>query len=1396
MSISCLLMGEDSLLIQCGQFLLDKGHHIKWVISPVKSIQYWCEDNNISWCASFDELFLTDDNRVDYLFSIVNSTILTQKQLDIARLGAINYHDSLLPSYAGVNATTWSLINGESTHGITWHELNVEIDAGSIIHQSRVPIFNEDTALTLNLRCFEAAINGFEQVIKAIETSTIQRQIQDIKQRSYYGVTHVVPDLGFINWNTARARDIERTNRALTFGHYNNNVGLLKLYLGHNAVVVREVKPVEDEGIARIGGQLLAIKPEGLLISTQCGSVLLNGFYTLYGVPLSMDELVRCANLRVNSMLPCFDGALIQHYHPLYKKCLKEEPFWLKQLLRAEEHTLFSKMATDSNSTYKQLGSVCSDSYAMKNVRYQLLVCVFIYLYRLNNYEPFTVFYNDDELNELGLCGGIFSSLLPLTFESDREITPQKLMQELTEQINEIKTHGTYLTDIFMRHPDLETKQIDFVITLGLSKKEQDVPPNSLIHFEINEQNELVIYHRLNKKHQGGGLSSILTNMPQHLENILQWMYQNSNQPIHNMCFLTTMERENLNDWGVGQNEELPSTSITQLFEHQVITHPERIAIYENNYEFSYHHLWEQSEKIASFINTLNVPQQTLIGIYIPRSHNMLALILGILKAGCVYVPLDLRYPLLKIEMIINESKLTHLMTIESQMPALMNQFGQSVHLYNAEELLARNENSLSLYQDLENPSVNNPLAYIMFTSGTTGTPKGVMVSQKNVINYCHWFTQSNGFTADSIIDFSSSLAFDLSVPCTLAPLLVGGALAICDEQQKINPKLYLQHLKRYAITHTELTPGYLELLLHYPEDIKQLGDLRYVLLGADVVHTEEVTQWLALCPTSTIVNEYGPTETTVSATSYCVTELNDLTEASVPIGRPAFNSTCYLLDKYFNLCPIGMMGELYIGGAQVTEGYLGKPELTEQKFIKMKFNEFEETLYKTGDLASWLPKGHLQFFGRNDHQVKIQGYRIELPAIESILMKHEAIFQAVVVIREERHKEKYLRAYIVSEDKNINTHQIKEFLALYLPAYMHPKEFCVVSSIPLKENEKIDFDTLERQASILLAYNPELSNQALNDTQRICLDIWQKAFLSQVIHLEDNFFELGGDSLLALQIISALKSHFKLPIPLSVLFECPDIISLAHQLDILVAEGRSTHAHASSSVIKLSSGPHKTPLFLVHPVGGSVFWYQQLAQRLDGKYTIYGIEDQSVNGHSRRFASISEMAQFYLEEIDKVYQGEEYCLGGASFGATVAVEMVNQLMRSNKSVTFLGLFDGWAKYPDSLIKSNTMGLLSKSEEIGQQTSEHLQELEEYRKKLLLAFELPTIRSDITLFKAKDLWDAFVLADDPFNGWEPFVEHEITVHSIPGTHETMFFESNVDHLANLVELEAFSKRKR
>uniref|UniRef100_UPI00037F7ED1 AMP-binding protein n=1 Tax=Legionella tunisiensis TaxID=1034944 RepID=UPI00037F7ED1 len=224
--------------------------------------------------------------------------------------------------------------------------------------------------------------------------------------------------------------------------------------------------------------------------------------------------------------------------------------------------------------------------------------------------------------------------------------------------------------------------------------------------------------------------------------------------------------------------------------------------------------------------------------------------------------------------------------------------------------------------------------AYVMFTSGTTGRPKGVVVTHKNVINYCKWFTETTHFDEKCTIDFSSSIAFDLSVPCTLAPLLVGGSIAIATDAQKTNPQHYLTHLKKHQITHTELTPGYLEMLLNYPEEVIDLVHLRYLLLGADVVLSTDVKRWLSLCPHHQVINEYGPTETTVSVTSYFVNKDELDNETSVPIGRPAFNSTGYVLDRYKNLCPFGVKGELYIGGAQVTKGYLDRPDLTQEKFI------------------------------------------------------------------------------------------------------------------------------------------------------------------------------------------------------------------------------------------------------------------------------------------------------------------------------------------------------------------------------------------------------------------------------------------------------------------------------
>ncbi|MBI2785025.1 MAG: AMP-binding protein [Legionella longbeachae] len=579
-------------------------------------------------------------------------------------------------------------------------------------------------------------------------------------------------------------------------------------------------------------------------------------------------------------------------------------------------------------------------------------------------------------------------------------------------------------------------------------------------------------------------------------------------------------------------------------------------------------------------------------------------------------------------------------------------------------------------------------------------------------------------------------------------------------------------------------------MLLNHPNEIKKLVDLHYLLLGADTVPANEVRKWLSLCPWHQVINEYGPTETTVSVTSYFVNVAVLGNESSVPIGRPAFNTSCYVLDKYKNLCPVGIQGELYIGGAQVTKGYLNDPKLTEEKFIPVHFTTNKEIIYKTGDVVCWLPDKNLQFFGRNDLQVKIQGYRIELPAIESVLSKISGINQALVVVMTGPLKENYLRAYLVMDNYRLSSNEIRTFLLSHLPTYMIPREFSAIKYIPLKENEKIDFTALEQQSYPLLTVDSYHSvEHHLTPIEESIKKIWKKVFHIDDVDIKDDFFALGGDSLMAMQLISELKNCYHIQLPLQILFDHSSIARLAKQIEKIASNKKIKSKKNSRTIIKLAEGENESsPLFLVHPVGGSIFWYKQLASCLKGKHTIYGIQDVSVEGVDRRFNTLEEMAGYYLDEILKIHSDTIYCIGGASFGATVAFEIAHQLLKMGKQVQSLYLFDGWAHYPQKIMKKNTLDRLTHSENFLflNQNCDMLTQLEEYRKNLLNNYHLHALPVSTVLFKASELWPEFIPVNDTFNGWSPYIQNLITVYKIPGNHETMFFDPHVHVLAQLL----------
>lgn len=1403
MGVSCCLIGEDSLLIQCGNILLERGHTISLIVSPINSIQSWSKKNDIPFICSIQDVSKCILNNIDYMFSIVNSQILSNEIIKLCRNPIINYHDSALPKYAGLNATSWAIINNEKKHGVTWHIVNDKIDSGDIVRQNIFAIEALDTAFTLNLRCYEQAIHLFKLLVIDIESDNLTLRKQDLLQRSYFGSKHILPNFGFIDWKNFTAEFIIRMNRALTFGHYNNNLGTLKIFIGNSYLIVGHVEISSKIFPPTQPGTILDIHDNALYISTNSHVIKIGWFISRAGKILAMAEVVQLYGLKLGFLFPAITVSNNSDLKNLYSCAVRSEKFWINQLNYISEHRVFSPKKFGKNYLRKEIiesisidGSWGDLDGATKKIH--LLAVIIIYLYRLNNYDrtSASLLLNGHE-KTINICGNLFSSLIPVTIDWKPGIHLCETIEYLSNLIVNSEKNDTYFTDISARHPLLEGNILEPGIAINLTGELKDISLTSdtILYFQFDEKRNLIQIHlRIDLSNGGSELNQVIPNLASHLTTILRYVTNEPHVPVNSICFLAESERKKLlTVWGRGQPRELPEESIITIFQKKVLAQPLSPAITMHQQTVSYYQLWELTEKIALEIRQLNIPPQTLIGIFISRSINMIAAILGILKSNCVYLPLDTKYPLLKITAIVEESHLSHLITSADLLSDIARHFKKvesNITLYSVEKML---EQSTTFNGGGGNEINADTLAYIMFTSGTTGAPKGVMITQKNVINYCYWFAETNRFTSGSIIDFSSSIAFDLSIPCTIAPLLFGGHIVICDDAGKTNPQFYLRHLKDNKVSHAELTPGYLEMLLNYPNDVRQLTDLKFLLLGADIVPTSDVRKWLSLCPNHQIVNEYGPTETTVSVTSFFVNNGTITDEPSIPIGRPAYNTSCYVLDKYKNLCPEGIKGELYIGGYQVANGYLGKERIAQEKFIISSLDSYQGILYKTGDLVRWLPDGNLQFFGRNDHQVKMHGYRVELTGIEAILMKITEIQQAVVVVKKGHFKERYLRAYLVFGEEKIPLNEIKSFLSAHLPSYMIPKEFCDIPSIPLKENEKIDFDALERQPRQFLTYTHNISEDLTAYEQSI-MRIWQHAFNTTVITVDDDFFDIGGDSLLALQIITDLNKHYKLEIPLYYLFDYPTIYLLSRKLIELeiaktqpLAIGRQK---SITTIIKLATGSDPTPLFLVHPVGGTIFWYKQLADYFAGKYTIYGIQDPNNDGHLINFNSLESMAKYYLDQIESVYSGNHYRLGGASFGATVAFEMTQQLLKKNKKIDFLGLLDGWTEYPEDILDQNSDFILSNKDNTMTPALDasraYLIELEKHRKILLGKYKLMPIDVDIHLFKASELWNSFSMRDEPYNGWQAFVKGVLTLHKVPGNHETMFFYPNVCVLAQKI----------
>ena len=718
--------------------------------------------------------------------------------------------------------------------------------------------------------------------------------------------------------------------------------------------------------------------------------------------------------------------------------------------------------------------------------------------------------------------------------------------------------------------------------------------PNLELEFITQERNSTVYDLRLDIVENSSGLSlcweyrtdlfkpSTIERMANHFETLLGSILKNPQENVLSLNMLSDDEHEKLlYTWNSRITNYPLDLCIHQLFETQVKKTPNAIAVVVSDQVLTYNALNEKSNQLAHYLITeKGVTPDTLVGICVDASLDMIVAILGILKAGAAYVPLDSSYPESRLAYMLSDAKLSIVITQRHVLERIV---------INASTLLCIDD--LNLQQQLEQQPkhnidphtiqlLSNHLAYIIYTSGSTGNPKGVAVERKSLRNLINWYIDEYKFNDNDAFYIVSAIGFDLTQKNLFAPLLVGGRLVL-SARQYFDPEIILGDIEEHAVTVMNCAPSAFYPLIESDKSAYEaLRSLRYLLLGGEPINSNLLKHWTQSeffnCK---IINMYGPTECADITTQ----QVHDIRTNSTKIGRQINNVSAYVVNSFHQLSPVNVPGELLIGGVGLARGYLHNPDLTAQKFISNPFydkNNFasSERLYKTGDLVRWLPDGNLEFLGRIDHQVKIRGFRIELGEIENFLTEHTHVKDALVLVKEFSQGDNRLIAYLVVAEPGAEVNkeikgnsetiieQVTQYLRQSVPDYMVPSVFVLLDKLPLTPNGKVD-----RKALPEPNFNSSHSNFCApeTDVEKIICSVWQEVLGVNIISTKDSFFALGGNSLLAIRALSKVNEQCQVVLSIRSLFLDPTVSGIAKVIDTMKLNTKNLHSLAENELVE-----------------------------------------------------------------------------------------------------------------------------------------------------------------------------------------------------------------------------------
>jgi len=897
-----------------------------------------------------------------------------------------------------------------------------------------------------------------------------------------------------------------------------------------------------------------------------------------------------------------------------------------------------------------------------------------------------------------------------------------------------------------------------------------------------------------------------------HFRSLLKGIAEDPDVPVSRLPLMSADQRRDIaENWRSAEFEYPVDSVIHELFRSQAARTPDEVAVFTRTTTHSFSDVDRMSDDLAGLLVEKGVAVGSIVGILMPRSADLVVGILSVLKAGAIYLPLDPEYPADRIRFMIENSDVQVVVT--DSRASLPDEVSGVTTLTMREGPEKPAEDPVSA----EHSSRRTDAMYLLYTSGSTGTPKGVIGTHCGAINRLHWMWRAYPFAPGEVCCQTTSASFVDSVWELFGPLLRGiPSVSIPDEEVK-DPHRLVKRLCDSGVTRIVVVPSLLASLLKTFENLGALVPrLLFWVSSGEALSPDLVRRFHKAVPGGRLINLYGSSE--VAADVACYETSPDDNVAAVPIGRPIDNTRLYVLDANAELVPPGVPGELYVGGTCLARGYLGRDDLTAERFLADPFVPGAGLrMFRTGDRVRWRDNRDLEFLGRADRQVSLRGFRIELGEIESLLRDDPVVDDAAVAMEGHAGFERLI-AYIVSRGAGKDEEALRAALARQLPAYMIPSAFVFIKCLPLTPNGKLDRAALPRPSASLHHDGME-SGKPASELERKLADLWAENLGLDRIGVHDNYFENGGHSLLAVQLFTAIENVLHTRLPLGSLFQAPTIRELAGTFP-------ESDARQTETLIELiREGGVGAPLFLVHPRGGGLFRYSILATKINPSHAVFGIHPVGLDGKSPCLNSVEEMAARYVAEVRQIQPTGPILLGGYSFGGRIVFEMARQFRASGRSVALLAMFDTYG--PD--FWSNTSNLragicrqLYRGKEImyryrlrpsGQRLRFLIDRVSTVLRRRGINFlprfepDLPeslqrvvdanvaahrnyvpsAYHGDVTLFVAKSR--LFGMPFESTLGWSRVVKGDIRIREIDGDHLMLLEESNVQSLADQLNQE-------